>query len=61
MFRYRLFNEDGSEAGDHHYVDPLELGQTIWTGDGRRVRVVKLIATHYEVCRYAGLVMIEDD
>lgn len=60
MFYYRLFNEDGSEVGDHHYVDRVELGETIWTRDGRRVRVVKLIPTNREVCRYTGLLMVVD-
>ena len=43
LYRYRLFDADGSEAGEAHYAVMIEAGETIWTGDGRKLRVVDVV------------------
>ena len=58
MYHYRLFNEDGSDAGDVRYAAPIMPGETIWTGDGRELQVVSLIERHDETSKYAGLAMV---
>lgn len=40
LYRYRLFLEDGSEAGEADYAVPIRPGETIWTDDGRRLRAL---------------------
>lgn len=48
MYRYRL-----------HYAVPIAPGETIWTGDGRHLRVVDLIATEEDSDRYIGMLMVQ--
>jgi hypothetical protein len=43
VYRYRLFLEDGSEAGEAHSAVMIQPGETIWTGDGRKLRVVDVV------------------
>ncbi len=43
FYRYRLFNEDGSEAGEAHYAVFIQPGETVVIGDRRRVRVVDVV------------------
>jgi hypothetical protein len=43
LYRYRLFEVDGSETGEAHYAVLIEPGETIWTGDGRKLRVVDVV------------------
>jgi hypothetical protein len=38
LYRYRLYLEDGGEAGEAHYAVMIHPGETIWTGDGRKLR-----------------------
>ena len=40
LYRYRLYSADGSFEGEAHYAVPIEPGETIWTGDGRKLLVV---------------------
>lgn len=42
-YRYKLHELDGSEAGEAHYAVLIEAGETIWTGDGRKLRVVDVV------------------
>jgi hypothetical protein len=32
LYRYRLHDADGNEAGEAHYAVKIEPGKTIWTG-----------------------------
>jgi hypothetical protein len=43
IYRYRLYNLDGSDAGEAHDAVHIEQGETIWTGDGRKLRVVDVV------------------
>jgi hypothetical protein len=40
MYHYRLFNEDGSEAGEATYAVPINPGEIIHQGAGKRLRVL---------------------
>ncbi len=39
MYRYKLYELDGEEAGEAHYAVLIQPGEIIWTGDGRKLRV----------------------
>jgi len=38
LYRYRLYLNDGTEAGEAHYAVNIKPGETIHTGDGRKLR-----------------------
>jgi hypothetical protein len=58
-YRYRLYDRDGDNVGEAEYAVMIKPDETIWTGDGRRLRVVGLIATEEESAEYAGILMVE--
>jgi hypothetical protein len=35
LYRYRLYEADGSDVGEAHYAVMVEPGESIFTGDGR--------------------------
>jgi hypothetical protein len=43
LYRYRLYSPDGDEAGEAHYAVRIEPNETIWTGDGRKLRVLDVV------------------
>jgi len=60
LYRYRLYTVDGDEAGDTHYAVLIKPGETIWTGDGRKLRVVNVVPTRSEDdSPYVGLLRVE--
>ena len=59
MFRYRLFEDDGSDAGDIHHATPVEPGETIRATDGRWLRVLDVIRRD-ESAKYAGFLMVTE-
>jgi hypothetical protein len=59
LYRYRLFELDGTEAGEAHYAVPIEAGETIWTGDGRKLRVVDRVPVKVEGAPFVGLLRVE--
>ena len=59
LYRYRLFLEDGSEAGEAHYAVMIQPGETIHTGDGRKLRVLDLVPTEENPSDYVGLLRVE--
>ena len=44
IYRYRPTSRDGSQAGEAHYAVPIGPGETIWTGDGRKLLVVGVVS-----------------
>jgi hypothetical protein len=44
LYWYRLYSTDGSFEGEAHYAVPIEPGETIWTGDGRKLLVVGVVS-----------------
>ena len=59
MYRYKLYELDGEEAGEAHYAVLIQPGEIIWTGDGRKLRVVDLIPTTDEDAPFVGLLRVE--
>lgn len=59
MYRYRLFHEDGSETGTAEYAVLIKPGEMIWTGDGRKLRVLDLVPTQDDSDDYVGFLKIE--
>ncbi len=59
MYRYRLFDTDGNPQGEAHYAVLIKPGETIWTGDGRHLRVVDAIPPREDSDIYLGLLMVE--
>ncbi len=58
LYRYRLFDADGSEAGEAHYAVMIEAGETIWTGDGRKLRVVDVVPVMEEDSPFVGFLRV---
>jgi hypothetical protein len=56
--RYLLFTADGSSSGEACFEVPIELGDFILTGDGRRRRVVRVVAVEGD-SRFVGFLMVE--
>ena len=59
MFRYRLYLEDGSDAGEAHYAVMIQPGETIRTGDGRKLRVLDLVPPEENPSECVGLLKVE--
>ena len=60
FYRYRLFEVDGTEAGEAHYAAySYRDGETIWTGDGRKLRVVDVVPVEEEGSPFAGLLEVD--
>jgi hypothetical protein len=59
LFRYRLYLEDGSEAGEAHYAAMIQPGETIWLNSGRKACVLDAVPVEEEDSPYAGLLMVE--
>jgi hypothetical protein len=60
LFRYRLFDADGSSLGDAESAEPVKPGETIRTRHGRELRVLSLIEKNDSASEYAGFLMVED-
>ena len=59
VYRYRLHYEDGSDAGEAHYAVGINPGETIWTGDGRKLHVLDVVPVEEEdESPYVGLLMV---
>jgi hypothetical protein len=60
LYQYRLYDPDGNVVGEAHYAVLIEPGETIWTGDARKWRVLDVEAAgDDERSRYAGLLTVE--
>jgi hypothetical protein len=59
LYRYLLYLEDGREAGEAHYAVHIEPGETVYNGDGRKLRVLDVIATEDESDEYVGMLRVE--
>ena len=58
LYRYRIFETDGSEAGEAHYAVLIQPGETIHAGDGRRLRVLEVVPTAETPSRYIGTLKV---
>ena len=53
-----MFTGDGSGSGEARFEVPIEQGDIIVTGDGRRHLVVDVVAVD-EDSRFVGFLMVE--
>jgi hypothetical protein len=62
LYRYRLFDADGTEAGEAHYAVMIEPGETmIWTGDGRKLHVLAVVPVEEEGSPFVGFLRVEPE
>jgi len=54
-----LFNEDGSEAGEATYAVPINPGELIHLGAGKRPRVLDVVVTEDDSAKYLGFLRVE--
>lgn len=59
IYRYRLYNIDGTEAGEAHDAVRIEAGEIVWTGDGRKYRVIDVTATA-DASDYVGMLRADE-
>lgn len=59
LYRYRLYDADGNEVGEAHYAVLIKADETIYAGDGRKLRVVSVVPVEDERSDYAGLLTVE--
>jgi hypothetical protein len=59
LYRYRLYSKDGNFEGEAHYAVPIEPGETIWTGDARKLLVVGVVSVPEGNSPYMGLLTVE--
>ena len=59
LYRYRLYLEDGTEAGEADHAVMIRPGETIHTGDGRKLRVVDVVPVEEEGSPYVGLLRVD--
>jgi hypothetical protein len=59
IYRYRIFEADGSDAGEAHYAVRIAAGEIVWTGDGRTFRVIDVVATEDASDEYVGTLSVE--
>lgn len=58
LYRYRLFEVDGTEAGEAHYAVLIEPGETIWTADGRALRMLSVVPVEEEDSPFVGFLKV---
>ena len=59
IYRYRIFEADGSDAGEAHYAVLIQPGETIHAGDGRTLRVLEVMPTAENPSAYVGTLRVE--
>lgn len=59
MFRYKVYFEDGSDAGDAAYADNINPGEEILIGVGQRLRVLDVVPIDEDWLRFVGLLKVE--
>jgi hypothetical protein len=60
MFRYRLYLEDGSDAGEATYAQMIHLGDEIHIGAGQRFRILDVVPVDEEdESPFVGMLQVE--
>jgi hypothetical protein len=59
VYRYRLFDVDGADRGEAYYAVLIKPGETILTGDGRKLRVLDVVPVDEDDSPYVGLLKVE--
>jgi hypothetical protein len=60
VYRYLVFTADGRSSGEASYDVPIEPGDLVGTGDGRRHRVVDVVAVEDDT-RFVGFLMVRPE
>ena len=60
MFRYKLYFEAGSEAGDAAYADNVNPGEVILIGSGQKLLVLAVVPVDEEGSPFFGLLRVEE-
>jgi hypothetical protein len=55
-----VFTADGRSSGEARYEVPIEPGDFILTGDGRRHRAIDVVAVEAD-SRFAGFLMVQPE
>jgi hypothetical protein len=55
FWKYRMHYEDGSDAGQAEYAVPIKPGETIWTRDGDKLRVLAVVPVEETDSPFDGL------
>jgi hypothetical protein len=61
LYRYRLHERDGSDACEAHYAVLIEPGETVWTGDGRHLRVFSVVPIKEHDSPFVGMLVVETE
>ena len=60
LYKDRLYTADDSEAGEAHYAVLIEPREIIWTGDGRKWRVLAVVPNDEpDELGYVGFLRVE--
>jgi hypothetical protein len=59
VFRYKLYLEDGSDAGEAAYADNVNPGEVVLIGASERLRVLELVPIDAESSPYTALLKVE--
>jgi hypothetical protein len=59
VFRYKLYFEDGSEAGEAAYAVYVNPGEFVLIGAGQRLRVLDVVPVDEERSPFIGLLKVE--
>jgi hypothetical protein len=59
LYKYRLYEADGSEAGEAYYAVMIRPGEIVWTGDGHKLRVLDVVPVEEEDSAYVGVLKVE--
>ena len=59
LYRYRLYLEDGSDAGEAHYAVLIQPGETIRASDGRKLRVLDVVPAEENPSEFVGMLTVE--
>jgi hypothetical protein len=59
VYRYRLFDLDGADKGEAYYAALITPGETILTGEGRKLRVLAVVAVDEDDSPHVGLLKVE--
>jgi hypothetical protein len=59
MFRYRLHSPEGDDLGEATYAVVIKPGDEVHVGNGRRLRVLDVVAIDDEDAKIAGMLQVD--
>lgn len=58
LYRYRLYLEDGTEAGEAHYAVQIRPDEIVWACGNRRFRVLDVVPVEEDGSPHTGLLRV---